>query len=286
MKGRRGNEDGQKHAIYTLAELRGIRWREIYRDLQIMRLCFKRPPLLRGLFSLFFPSPALGRPCVSSKDSLLAAFRQNFLHLCFDLGRKIEEDRKKECLGSWNIFFLFLRGCRRSKFRYRWIFEYIYTSKVPSRNEARIQHLPLALGEYKGGSHTRTWPRTIYQPRKSRKSSFRESKNWLWKTRGARNRETEKSEKSEKTETINEAGLKVGKNLLLGRKRDKERERRRGGMFATKRQAVNKVANSPGREEEEEEEGRGGGLRPFIFLQNLCSSHLRHPLAPSGLLPG
>lgn len=68
--------------------------------------------------------------------------------------------------------------------------------------------------------------------------------------------------------------------------RERERERRRGGMFATKRQAVNKVANSPGREEEEEEEGRGGGLRPFIFLQNLCSSHLRHPLAPSGLLPG
>lgn len=122
MKGRRGNEDGQKHAIYTLAELRGIRWREIYRDLQIMRLCFKRPPFLRGLFSLFFPSPALGRPCVSTKDSLLAAFSQNFLHLCFDLGRKIEEDRKKECLGSWNIFFLFLRGCRRSKFRYRSIF--------------------------------------------------------------------------------------------------------------------------------------------------------------------
>lgn len=61
--------------------------------------------------------------------------------------------------------------------------KYINTSlsNLPSRNEARIQHLSFTLGEYKGGSHTRTWPYTIYQPRKSRKSSFRESKNWLWK---------------------------------------------------------------------------------------------------------
>ena len=52
-------------------------------------------------------------------------------------------------------------------------------------------------------------------------------------------------------------------------------------MFATKRQAVNKVANSPGRRRRRRRmRRRRGGLRPFIFLQNLCSSHLRHPLVP------
>lgn len=123
----------------TLAELRGIRWREIYRDLQIMRLCFKPSSSnLRFLLSL----PSSGTTLRFQGSSRWWVSRREFSGTGGNFGKsrdpssssflwKIVEDRKKECwdLGIRaflkefskddlsNIFFPFLQGFKRSKYR-------------------------------------------------------------------------------------------------------------------------------------------------------------------------
>lgn len=157
----------------------------------------------------------------------------------------------------------------------------IYTlHKLASRNEARIQHTfhTFYFGEVQRRlSHS--WlghAYRVYQPRKSRKSSFRESKNWLCE----RQEEREIGEIRKKGENRSNKRRWV-EVALEERETETDRKREKEGMFATKRQAVNKVANSPGRRRRRRRmRRRRGGLRPFIFLQNLCSSHLRHPLVP------
>lgn len=126
----------------TLAELRGIRWREIYRDLQIMRLCFKPSSSnLRFLLSL----PSSGTTLRFQGSSRWWVSRREFSGTGGNFGKsrdpssssflwKIVKDRKKEWfLGSWNscemflkefskddlpnIFFPFLQGFKRSEYR-------------------------------------------------------------------------------------------------------------------------------------------------------------------------
>ena len=122
----------------TLAELRGIRWREIYRDLQIMRLCFK-PSSSNLRFLLSLPSSGTtlrfqgsSRWWVSRRDSIFwdgrKFWKRGIPPLRLFFGKLWRIERKNAGILE---FVRFLRNSQRTISR---IFSFLFCKDLEDEN--------------------------------------------------------------------------------------------------------------------------------------------------------
>lgn len=125
----------------TLAELRGIRWREIYRDLQIMRLCFK-PSSSNLRFLLSLPSSGTtlrfqgsSRWWVSRRNSIFwdgrKFWKRGIPPLRLFFGKLWRIERKN---GSWDLGIRARCFLRNSQRMISLIFSFLFYRDLKDQN--------------------------------------------------------------------------------------------------------------------------------------------------------